>query len=107
MQKTDDLIRKLAKLYGLEILENANSHQLVMEDGTVYSHNEPAFWDAFGLSFFGESTFIVEEGGQLIKEAEVTFTGFGVQQPNTNYFNTNENISTNTNPGNYQYAMAA
>jgi hypothetical protein len=104
MKNNNDLARKFAKLYGIEIIEAPNSHQYIKENNDVIPFNDPSFWDAFGISFSDKLAYNDENNTILFEET----SGFIAKHVERVCFKTNERFSNDSiNYENYQYAMAA
>jgi hypothetical protein len=104
MKNSNDLARKFAKLYSIEIIEAPNSHQYIKENNDVILFDDPVFWDAFGIAFSDKLFSNDENSTTLLEET----TGFIAKHVDRVCFKTNEQFSNDIiNSGNYQYAMAA
>ena len=109
MKQIDILIKKLAELYKIEIIEDSNQHEVVKESGEVITSNEDSFWASFGIPFPEEQTYDFlmknEEMTEISKESLI-FGDVNVDCNPPLIYN-NATSSNNIDSGNYQYAMAA
>lgn len=103
MKKMDEFARHLAKLYGIEVIEKPNSHQVTLADGRVLTSEHPHFFaQAFGLPA------IVPEP---LYRNKSEFTACSPRRTAANHsFHTQKEPIQTVVPdraGNYNYAMAA
>jgi hypothetical protein len=98
MKNKEAIARKLAKLYGIEIIEKPNSHEFVKTEQIVFTFEHPNFWDAFGLDRFAFS----EHSTQSVARNKICFTAGSQKVGVMPVFETKATTS-----GNYNYAMAA
>lgn len=98
MKNREAIARKLAKLYGIEIIEKPNAHEFVKKQQVVFTFDQPAFWDAFGL----ERVAFSELSAQPFAQNKTCFTTAVPIRGTQPAFET-----VATTAGNYNYAMAA
>jgi hypothetical protein len=98
MKDREAIARRLAKLYGIEIIEKPNAHEFVKQPDVVFTFDQPAFWNAFRF----ESVAFSEHSQQPFAQNKTCFTTTVQTRKTQPVF---ENVAPVA--GNYIYAMAA
>ncbi|MFA9211071.1 MAG: hypothetical protein ACEQR5_04555 [Moraxellaceae bacterium] len=98
MKNREAIARKLAKLYGIEIIEKSNAHEFVKMQQVIFTFEQPAFWGAFGLNPVAFS----ERLTQPFAQTKTCFTAAAPIAGKEPVFET-----ATATAGNYNYAMAA
>lgn len=102
MENLNDLVKELAKIYNIEVVDTPNQHTVETKKGEILLLDNDTLLDAFGITI-----------PQSIKKVAFTFKG----QPSHNgtFVETGENVNNDSidtlknkkSVENYKYAIAA